>query len=90
MPGVGPDPEGRTALVVTELYKTGSPQFRYNIMDLSWLYPRERCACGSWLRRMGPAHSSHINFRGTFSFSVDKYAQALLRSPPASRRSATA
>lgn len=43
----------------------------------------------AWLRRMGPAHSSHINFRGTFSFSVEKYAQALLRSSSASRRSAT-
>jgi phenylacetate-CoA ligase len=49
-----PLPEGETgSLVVTELYKTGSPQFRYNIMDLSFLYPREQCACGSWLRRMG-------------------------------------
>ncbi len=50
-----PLPDGELgALVVTELYKTGSPQFRYNIMDLSFLYPRERCECGSWLRRMGP------------------------------------
>lgn len=48
-------PDGEVgALVVTELYKTGSPQFRYNIMDLSFLYPREQCACGSWLRRIGP------------------------------------
>ncbi|MDJ0847511.1 MAG: hypothetical protein QNK04_03915 [Myxococcota bacterium] len=48
-------PDGELgALVVTELYKTGSPQFRYNIMDLSSLYPRDRCECGSWLRRMGP------------------------------------
>ena len=39
---------------ITELYKTGSPQFRYNIMDLSCLYPRGQCACGSWLRSMGP------------------------------------
>jgi phenylacetate-CoA ligase len=47
-------PDGETgALVVTEYYKTGSPQFGYNIMDLSFLYPRERCGCGSWLRRMG-------------------------------------
>jgi phenylacetate-CoA ligase len=47
-------PDGEIgALVVTEFYKTGSPQFRYNIMDLSMLHPRERCACGSWLRRMG-------------------------------------
>lgn len=42
----------------------------------------------SWLRRMGPAHSSHINFRG--SFSVDKYAQALLKAPSTPGRSATA
>jgi phenylacetate-CoA ligase len=42
------------SLCVTEIYKTGSPQFRYDIQDLSVLYPREQCACGSWLRRMGP------------------------------------
>jgi phenylacetate-CoA ligase len=48
-------PDGEQgALCITELYKTGSPQFRYNIMDLSTLYPRERCACGSWLRKMAP------------------------------------
>jgi phenylacetate-CoA ligase len=48
-------PDGEIgSMVVTELYKTGSPQFRYNIMDLSCLYPRERCACGSWLRKIGP------------------------------------
>ncbi|MAG30627.1 MAG: hypothetical protein CL908_07020 [Deltaproteobacteria bacterium] len=48
-------PDGELgALVVTELYKTGSPQFRYNIMDLAYLHPPEQCACGSWLRRMGP------------------------------------
>lgn len=47
-------PDGETgAVVITEFYKTGSPQFRYNIMDLSFLHPREQCACGSWLRRMG-------------------------------------
>ncbi|MBW2424663.1 MAG: hypothetical protein JRG86_10460 [Deltaproteobacteria bacterium] len=48
-------PDGELgSLVVTELYKTGTAQFRYNIMDLAYLTPRERCACGSWLRRMGP------------------------------------
>lgn len=48
-------PDGELgALVITEIYKTGSPQFRFNIMDLSYLYPRERCECGSWMRRMGP------------------------------------
>jgi len=50
-----PMPDGELgALCVTELYKTGSSQFRYNIMDLSYLYPPGQCACGSWLRRMGP------------------------------------
>jgi len=48
-------PDGELgAVVVTELYKTGSSQFRYNIMDLSFLHPRGQCECGSWLRRMGP------------------------------------
>ncbi|MBJ21841.1 MAG: phenylacetate--CoA ligase [bacterium] len=48
-------PDGELgSLVVTEVYKTGSPQFRYNIMDLSSLHPPERCECGSWLRRMAP------------------------------------
>ena len=48
-------PDGEQgAICITEIYKTGSPQFRYNILDLSALYPRERCACGSWLRRMAP------------------------------------
>ncbi|NNE72988.1 MAG: hypothetical protein HKN26_04940 [Acidimicrobiales bacterium] len=48
-------PDGEQgAVCITELYKTGSPQFRYNIMDLSSLRPREQCACGSWLRKMAP------------------------------------
>jgi phenylacetate-CoA ligase len=48
-------PDGETgSICITEIYKTGSPQFRYDIQDLSFLYPREQCACGSWLRRMGP------------------------------------
>ncbi|HMG27333.1 MAG TPA: hypothetical protein VKH36_11030, partial [Acidimicrobiia bacterium] len=42
------------SICITELYKTGSPQFRYNIMDLSYLYPRGQCECGSWLRKMAP------------------------------------
>jgi TnpA family transposase len=32
----------------------------------------------AWLARMGPAHFSHINFRGTFKFGVSKYADSLL------------
>ncbi|HLX89167.1 MAG TPA: hypothetical protein VKR22_12010 [Acidimicrobiales bacterium] len=42
------------SLCITEIYKTGSPQFRYNILDLSSLYPPGQCSCGSWLRRMAP------------------------------------
>ncbi len=42
------------SICITEIYKTGSPQIRYDIQDLSFLYPREQCVCGSWLRRMGP------------------------------------
>lgn len=50
-----PLPDGELgSLVVTELYKTGSAQFRYNIMDLSYLHPPGRCGCGSWLRKIGP------------------------------------
>jgi phenylacetate-CoA ligase len=46
-------PDGELgSLCITELYKTGSPQFRYNIMDLSALMPPGQCACGSWLRRI--------------------------------------
>ena len=48
-------PDGEQgSICITEIYKTGSPQYRYDIQDLSFLYPREQCACGSWLRRMGP------------------------------------
>lgn len=42
------------SVCLTEVCKTGSPQFRYNIMDLSFLHPPGQCSCGSWLRRMGP------------------------------------
>jgi phenylacetate-CoA ligase len=48
-------PDGEQgSICITELYKTGSPQIRYDIKDLSTLYPRGRCDCGSWLRRMAP------------------------------------
>lgn len=33
----------------------------------------------NWLRRIGPAHFSHINFRGTMRFGVEKYAEALVQ-----------
>ena len=31
-----------------------------------------------WLRRIGPAHFSRINFRGTFRFNVERYADVLV------------
>ncbi len=33
----------------------------------------------AWLRRMGPGHFGHINFRETFSFGVDRYTEALIQ-----------
>jgi phenylacetate-CoA ligase len=48
-------PDGQLgSICLTETFKTGSSQFRYNTMDLSYLYPPGQCSCGSWLRRMGP------------------------------------
>jgi phenylacetate-CoA ligase len=48
-------PDGELgSMVLIELYKTGSAQLRDNPIGLSYLYPRKQCACGSWLRRIGP------------------------------------
>jgi hypothetical protein len=33
----------------------------------------------AWLRRIGPGQCSHINFRGTFRFPIQKYAESLVR-----------
>jgi hypothetical protein len=30
-----------------------------------------------WVRRLGPAHFGHINFRGTFRFGIEQYLEAL-------------
>lgn len=35
----------------------------------------------AWVRRMGPGHFPHINFRGTFRFGVERYAEVLLQRP---------
>ncbi|MDR3369715.1 transposase [Rhodoferax sp.] len=40
----------------------------------------------AWLRRMGPVHFEHINFRGLMAFGVERYADALLDQPPQKRR----
>lgn len=39
-------------LVITALYKTGSPVIRFNTKDLTRIMPEQRCACGSHFRRM--------------------------------------
>jgi TnpA family transposase len=38
--------------------------------------------------RMGPAHSSHINFRGLFAFLIERYGEVLLKPPARERRRA--
>jgi len=35
-----------------------------------------------WLRRLGPAHFAHVNFRGTLSFPVEHYRDILLDAAP--------
>ena len=32
-----------------------------------------------WLRRIGPVHFGHINFRGTMRFGVEPYVQSLVQ-----------
>ncbi|HDC7066959.1 TPA: transposase, partial [Staphylococcus aureus] len=43
-----------------------------------------------WLRRMGPGHFGHINFRGIFSFGVEHYMDVLIQSRRTAMRRATA
>ncbi len=35
-----------------------------------------------WLRRMGPAHSAHVNFRGTLRFPIEQYREMLVVAAP--------
>lgn len=44
----------------------------------------------AWLRRMGPGHSGHINFRGILSFGVERYIDALIQGRGATIRRAMA
>ncbi|RQR70523.1 hypothetical protein DID97_34675 [Burkholderia sp. Bp8977] len=34
------------------------------------------------MRRLGPAHFAHVNFRGTLSFPSDQYSDVLLEAAP--------
>jgi phenylacetate-CoA ligase len=45
------EPGERGEVVVTELYKTGAPQVRYNLQDISRLHIGE-CECGSQMHRL--------------------------------------
>jgi len=38
-----------------------------------------------WLRRMGPAHFAHVNFRGILSFPIHQYQDTLLEAAPRRR-----
>lgn len=42
-----------------------------------------------WLRRMGPAHFAHVNFRGILSFPIHLYQDALIETAPRRRASGT-
>ena len=39
----------------------------------------------SWLRRIGPVHFEHVNFRGTIAFDMDPYIDALIERPAKQR-----
>jgi TnpA family transposase len=43
----------------------------------------------AWVRRMGPVHFGHVNFRGLIAFGVERYADALLHRPAPRRPAAT-
>jgi phenylacetate-CoA ligase len=48
-----PLPDGELGkIVVTSLWRRGGSTVRFNSGDLSRLLPRERCSCGSWMRKL--------------------------------------
>ena len=64
-----PVPDGELGnLVVTSLFRTGTAQVRYDVKDLSRLFPRHQCDCGSWMRKIdyyGGRSDSMVKLRGT-------------------------
>jgi TnpA family transposase len=44
----------------------------------------------AWLRRMGPVHFWHINFRGTIAFKIEQFEDALLHRASVERRARAA
>lgn len=40
----------------------------------------------AWVRRMGPVHFSHINFRGTIAFELERFLDDLLQRMPTTKK----
>ena len=43
-------------MIVTALYKDAYPIVRYDIKDVTKLWPRGQCECGSWMQKIDPIH----------------------------------
>ena len=43
-------------MIVTALYKDAYPIIRYDIKDVTKLWPRSQCHCGSWMQKIDPIH----------------------------------
>ena len=43
-------------MIVTALYKENYPIVRYDIKDVTRLWPQDQCECGSWMQKIDPIH----------------------------------
>lgn len=43
-------------MIVTALYKDAYPIIRYDIKDVTRLWPQGQCDCGSWMQKIDPIH----------------------------------
>ena len=43
-------------MIVTALYKDAYPIIRYDIKDVTRLWPQGQCECGSWMQKIDPIH----------------------------------
>jgi phenylacetate-CoA ligase len=81
-----PVPEGTLGkIVVTSLWRRGVSTIRFNSGDLSRLLPREKCDCGSWMRKMDyfkGRSDNMIKLRGNnvWPEAIGEFAQACERS----------
>ena len=52
-----PSPPGELGtMIVTALYKDAYPIIRYDIKDVTRLWPPGQCQCGSWMQKIDPIH----------------------------------